>query len=79
MNRSAWGKLGGRNSKETVCGGSDAIVVAFLRMSALLAWAWPAEAGAAEIHYAPVENLEHIDVERIGSARVKIDLAADSD
>ncbi len=54
----------------------DAIVFAFLGLSALLAWAWPAEAGQAEIHYAPVENLERIDVELLSSARFKIDLAA---
>lgn len=33
-------------------------------------------AGEAEIHYAPVENLERIDVALLGSARKRIDIAA---
>ncbi len=52
------------------------IILAFFGVSAVLAWMSPADAGPAEIHYAPVENLEHIDVELLGSARAKIDLAA---
>ncbi len=34
----------------------------------------PARAGDVEIHYAPDENLERIDVDLIRLARVKIDM-----
>lgn len=36
----------------------------------------PAAAGEVEIHYAPVENLERVDVDLLRSARVQIDMAA---
>ena len=36
----------------------------------------PAAAESVEVHYAPVENLEHIDVAELRSARTKIDMAA---
>jgi len=35
----------------------------------------PAAAGEVEIHYAPVENLEHVDVDLLHAAQAKIDLA----
>jgi hypothetical protein len=41
---------------------------------ALLAIIAPATADPVEIHYAPVENLEHVDVALLQSARSKIDL-----
>jgi hypothetical protein len=43
---------------------------------ALLAIIAPATADPVEIHYAPVENLEHVDVALLQSARSKIDLTA---
>ena len=42
----------------------------------LSALAIPAAADPLEAHYAPVENLERIDVALLRSARSKIDLAA---
>jgi hypothetical protein len=36
----------------------------------------PAVAGETEIHYAPVENLERVDVDLIRLARERIDMAA---
>lgn len=36
----------------------------------------PAAAGETEIHYAPAENLERVDVDLIRSARTRIDMAA---
>jgi phosphatidylserine/phosphatidylglycerophosphate/cardiolipin synthase-like enzyme len=36
----------------------------------------PAIADPVEVHYAPVENLEHVDVALLQSARSKIDLTA---
>ena len=42
----------------------------------LSALAIPAAADPVEVHYAPVENLERIDVALLRSARSKIDLAA---
>ena len=42
----------------------------------LSALAIPAAADPLEVHYAPVENLERIDVALLRSARSKIDLAA---
>ena len=35
-----------------------------------------AQAAEPEIHYAPVENLEHIDIELIRSANKSVDMAA---
>jgi phosphatidylserine/phosphatidylglycerophosphate/cardiolipin synthase-like enzyme len=35
-----------------------------------------AQAAEPEIHYAPVENLEHIDIELIRSATKSVDMAA---
>jgi PLD-like domain len=52
------------------------LVLALLGLFILLAFARPAGAEPVEIHYAPVENLEHVDVELLRSARAKIDMAA---
>ena len=52
------------------------LVLALLGLFILLAFARPAGAEPVEIHYAPVENLEHVDVELLRSARAKIDIAA---
>ena len=43
---------------------------------ALFAFTAPATADPVEIHYAPVENLERVDVALLQSARSKIDLTA---
>ncbi len=42
----------------------------------LFAFTTPATADTVEIHYAPVENLERVDVALLRSARSKIDLTA---
>ncbi len=52
------------------------LVLALLGLFLLLAFVRPAGAEPAEIRYAPVENLERVDVELLHSARTKIDLAA---
>jgi phosphatidylserine/phosphatidylglycerophosphate/cardiolipin synthase-like enzyme len=52
---------------------STAIVAGFLATSGLTI---PATADPVEIHYAPVENLEHLDVALLRSARSKIDFTA---
>jgi hypothetical protein len=52
------------------------LVLAFLGLFVLLAFSRPAGAEPVEIHYAPVENLERVDVEVLRSARAKIDMAA---
>ncbi len=52
------------------------LVLALLGLFILLAFARPAGAEPVEIHYAQVENLEHVDVELLRSARAKIDMAA---
>jgi phosphatidylserine/phosphatidylglycerophosphate/cardiolipin synthase-like enzyme len=51
--------------------------ICFFSIAVLMA-AVPAgvSAGVTEIHYAPVENLERIDVALLGSARKRIDIAA---
>lgn len=51
------------------------LVVALLWLLMLAASLRPAHA-EAEIHYAPVENLERVDVELLRSARAKVDMAA---
>jgi phosphatidylserine/phosphatidylglycerophosphate/cardiolipin synthase-like enzyme len=43
---------------------------------ALIAFTAPATADPVEVHYAPVENLERVDVALLQSARSKIDLTA---
>ena len=43
---------------------------------ALFAFTAPATADPVEVHYAPVENLERVDVALLQSARSKIDLTA---
>jgi phosphatidylserine/phosphatidylglycerophosphate/cardiolipin synthase-like enzyme len=52
------------------------LVVALIGLLVLLAISRPARAEPIEIHYAPVENLEHLDVELLRSARSKINMAA---
>jgi phosphatidylserine/phosphatidylglycerophosphate/cardiolipin synthase-like enzyme len=52
------------------------LVVALIGVLVLLAIVRPVRAEPFEIHYAPVENLEHVDVELLRSARSKIDMAA---
>ncbi len=42
----------------------------------LFAFTAPATADPVEVHYAPVENLERVDVALLQSARSKIDLTA---
>lgn len=51
------------------------LVLALIGFFLLLALR-PAGAEPAEIHYAPIENLDRVDVELLHSARSKIDLAA---
>ena len=46
-----------------------------IAVAAILALCAPARADPA-IHYAPAENLEHVDVALIDTARQEIDLAA---
>lgn len=53
------------------------VLVAFLAAAVLVtASARPAAASDADIHYAPAENLEHIDLGVLGRARTSIDFAA---
>ncbi len=49
------------------------MIRAALALVAALIWS---PGRAAEIHYAPAENLEHVDVALIGSARERVDIAA---
>ena len=49
------------------------LVVGLITLFASIA---PATADPVEVHYAPVENLEHVDVALLQSARSKIDLTA---
>jgi phosphatidylserine/phosphatidylglycerophosphate/cardiolipin synthase-like enzyme len=60
----AWKRLGG------------CVVLAFAALGLLPVFALPASAGEVEIHYAPAENLEHLDVGLLRSAHTKIDMAA---
>lgn len=53
------------------------VTVAFLVATALGAIvATPSRASEVEIHYAPAENLEHVDLGVLGKARTSIDFAA---
>ncbi|WP_281932804.1 phospholipase D-like domain-containing protein [Methylocystis iwaonis] len=52
------------------------VVLAFAALGLLPVFAPPASAGEVEIHYAPAENLEHLDVGLLRSAHTKIDMAA---
>ncbi|HXY57496.1 MAG TPA: phospholipase D-like domain-containing protein [Methylocystis sp.] len=52
------------------------LVLAVMAALALLTFIRPARAEPEEIHYAPIENLERIDLALIGAARERIDLAA---
>ena len=60
------------------CKGTVAWFFAILGAAAIAAFvcATPARADPVETHYAPVENLERVDVALIASARSKIDLTA---
>jgi hypothetical protein len=51
------------------------LILALLGLFVLLGFARPAGADSIEIHYAPVENLEHVDVDLLRSARAKINMA----
>lgn len=51
-------------------------LVALAGQVVLSACALPASAAQLEIHYAPTENLEHVDTELLRSARARIDMAA---
>ena len=52
------------------------IALALLVFEARAADVRPAKAAEPEIHYAPVENLEHIDLALIRSATKSVDMAA---
>jgi phosphatidylserine/phosphatidylglycerophosphate/cardiolipin synthase-like enzyme len=53
-----------------------ALALALLGFAAQAADIRTAQAAEPEIHYAPVENLEHIDIELIRSATKSVDMAA---
>jgi len=52
------------------------LVLALMAAMALFTFMRSARAEPDEIHYAPPENLERLDVALIGAARERIDLAA---
>ena len=52
------------------------LALALLGFAAQVADIRTAQAAEPEIHYAPVENLEHIDIELIRSATKSVDMAA---
>ena len=52
------------------------LVFALLGVFILFAFARPAGAEPLEIHYAPVKNLERVDVELLKAAHKQIDMAA---
>ena len=52
------------------------LALALLGFAAQAADIRTAQAAEPEIHYAPVENLEHIDIELIRSATKSVDMAA---
>jgi phosphatidylserine/phosphatidylglycerophosphate/cardiolipin synthase-like enzyme len=52
------------------------LVFALLGVFILFAFARPAGAEPLKIHYAPVENLERVDVELLKAAHKQIDMAA---
>jgi phosphatidylserine/phosphatidylglycerophosphate/cardiolipin synthase-like enzyme len=54
----------------------DYLALAFALHGFLAACAAPARAADVDIHYAPAENLERVDVDLLRSAHTKIDLAA---
>jgi phosphatidylserine/phosphatidylglycerophosphate/cardiolipin synthase-like enzyme len=64
MGLRAWKRIGG------------GVVLAFAALGLLPVFAPPASGGEVEIHYAPSENLEHVDVGLLRSAHAKIDMAA---
>jgi phosphatidylserine/phosphatidylglycerophosphate/cardiolipin synthase-like enzyme len=64
MGLRAWKRIGG------------GVVLAFAALGLLPVFAPAASAGEVEIHYAPAENLEHLDVGLLRSAHTKIDMAA---
>ncbi|QGM99811.1 phosphatidylserine synthase (plasmid) [Methylocystis parvus] len=54
----------------------DCLALAFALHGFLAVCAAPARAADVEIHYAPAENLERVDVDLLRSAHTKIDMAA---
>jgi phosphatidylserine/phosphatidylglycerophosphate/cardiolipin synthase-like enzyme len=52
------------------------LIAALLCLFGLAASVRPVHADQVEVHYAPVENLERVDVGLLRSARAKIDMAA---
>ncbi len=52
------------------------LALAFALLGFLAVCAAPARAEDVEIHYAPVENLERVEVDLLRSAHTKIDMAA---
>jgi phosphatidylserine/phosphatidylglycerophosphate/cardiolipin synthase-like enzyme len=52
------------------------LALAFALHAFLAVCAAPARAADVEIHYAPAENLERVDVDLLRSAHTKIDMAA---
>jgi hypothetical protein len=63
--------------KATISRAQASIAIAAIMAVALLAFeARAADAAEPEIHYAPVENLEHIDLALIRSATKSVDMAA---
>lgn len=54
----------------------DYLALAFTLHGFLAACAAPARAADVDIHYAPAENLERVDVALLRSAHTKVDLAA---
>jgi phosphatidylserine/phosphatidylglycerophosphate/cardiolipin synthase-like enzyme len=58
------------------CGFSPEATLVFVAVLCGLLMPPRAVAGETEIHYAPLENLERVDVDLIRSARAKIDMAA---
>jgi PLD-like domain len=63
----------GLPKRKRVC---DCLALAFALHGFLAVCSAPARAADVEIHYAPAENLERVDVDLLHSAHTKIDLAA---
>ena len=54
----------------------ETIIGSRMRLAALVLLFTAAPAGAVDPHYAPIENLERFDVQRLNAARKTIDMAA---